>query len=79
MKTSIINGSEVSRLSVAIHLSGRLTEKSEQQRRTVLTTPDSVTMNCDAKKLARLFLPANVRATGPLSTQTATVLLRISD
>ena len=53
--------------------------KSEQQRRTVLTTPGPVTMNCDAKKLARLFLPANVRATGPLSTQTATVLLRISD
>ncbi len=59
-------------------LSGRLTEKSGQPRQTGLTIPGSVTMNCAAKKSARLFLPEKEQVTGPMSTQTATVPLLIS-
>ncbi len=59
-------------------LSGRLTEKSGQPRQTGLTIPGSVTMNCAAKKSARLFLPEKEQVTGPVSTQTATVQWLIS-
>ncbi|SBZ80845.1 integrase catalytic subunit [Klebsiella quasipneumoniae] len=45
---------------------------------TGLTIPGSVTMNCAAKKSARLFLPEKEQVTGPVSTQTATVPLLIS-
>ncbi len=37
-----------------------------------------VTMNCAAKKSARLFLPEKEQVTGPVSTQTATVPLLFS-
>ena len=48
-------------------------------RQTGLTIPGSVTMNCAAKKSARLFLPEKVRVTGPVNMQTVTVQWLISE
>jgi hypothetical protein len=59
-------------------LSGRLTEKSGQQRQMELTTPGCVMMNYGARKSVRLSRPEKARVTGPVNTQIATVLLRIS-
>jgi hypothetical protein len=56
----------------------RQTHRKGQPRQTGLTIPGSVTMNCAAKKSARLFLPEKEQVTGPVSTQTATVPLLIS-
>lgn len=53
--------------------SGRLIEKSGQRRRTVLTAPDCVTMNCGVKKSAPSSHRGREQATGRVSTQTATV------
>jgi hypothetical protein len=53
--------------------------KIRAARQTALTTPGSVTMNCGAKKSARLSLPEKVRVTGPVNMQTVTVPLLISE